>query len=213
MDRPALACLVGVAGCSVAVAAYVFRARRGRRAEYDLVIVGAGLIGSSAARHAVQLSTRGTRVALIGPRERAREEWGEREVFGAHHDEGRITRCTDPDPTWALLAQRSIDRYHTIEAQSGIAFFSEVGHLAVGPAGSATLRSRAENAASMSVPYEHLDDQALRIRFPYLTLPACSAGIWEPERSGHISARKRTRTGCAAREGHSGAHRAAIHAT
>ena len=41
------------------------------------------------------------------------------DVFGAHHDEGRHTRALDPDPTWAVLVRRSINRYRDIEAKSG----------------------------------------------------------------------------------------------
>ena len=62
---------------------------------YDLVIVGAGLIGAAAARHAVcgWDARRSGRVALAGPTEAPRDEWGGRDTFGAHHDEGRITRA------------------------------------------------------------------------------------------------------------------------
>jgi glycine/D-amino acid oxidase-like deaminating enzyme len=161
--------------------------------QYDLVIVGAGLIGSAAARHAV-LGWRGGRpgrIALAGPAEAPRDEWGAHAAFGAHHDEGRITRATDPDPTWALLAQRSIGRYAEIAAQAGVPpFFTECGHLACGPAGSPNLTARADNAKALGVPYELLDATALRSRFPYLCLPDGAAGVFEPTSSGHISPRK-----------------------
>ena len=42
------------------------------------------------------------------------------DIFGAHYDEGRITRVLDPDPTWGTLARRSIERYRDIEAKSGM---------------------------------------------------------------------------------------------
>ena len=138
---------------------------------FDLAIVGAGLVGSAAARHAAA-SSPSIRVALIGPAESNGSSADERQAFGAHHDEGRITRCTDPDPTWALMAQRSIDRYAEIEESSGIQFFDEVGHLAVGPSESPSLAARAANAERLSVPYERLDEEALRARYPYLAFPA-----------------------------------------
>ena len=97
---------------------------------YDVVVVGRGMLGSSAASHlARRLDTSATeatgdaqrsssagkrkRVAVVGPGEPA--SWGGSEVsgrtiFGAHYDEGRITRKTDPDRTWASLAAKSIDR-------------------------------------------------------------------------------------------------------
>ena len=170
---------------------------------YDLVIVGAGMVGSAAARHAVcgwarpaviaadSDGKRGGRVALVGPSESPRNEWAAREAFGAHHDEGRITRCTDPDPTWALLAQRSIDRYELIACQAGVQpFFTECGHLACAPEGSDVLTNRVLNARAMGVPYEVLDEAMLRARFPYLSLPSGAAGVWEPSRAGYLSARR-----------------------
>ena len=39
------------------------------------------------------------------------------DIFGACYDEGRITRKSDPDPTWAALAAASIDRYAEIERE------------------------------------------------------------------------------------------------
>ena len=155
---------------------------------FDLAVVGAGLIGAAAARHAA--CTDGVRVALIGPTEQPRDTWGERQVFGAHHDEGRITRCTDPDPTWALLAQRSIERYAEIAAKGSIQFFDEVGHLAVGPVGAPNLVARQQTAAEAGVPCDRLDADALQRRFPSLAFPDGTEGIWEPSRSGHISARR-----------------------
>lgn len=157
---------------------------------HSLVIVGAGLIGSAAARHATLGAPAGSRITLVGPTEQPRSTWGDRKVFGAHHDEGRITRSTDPDPTWAVLAQRSIQRYASIEEQSGVQFFNEVGHLAVGPKGSDSLSARAANARAMAVPFEYLDHQALKARFPYLQLPQGSEAVWEPSQSGYISARR-----------------------
>ena len=154
---------------------------------YDLAILGCGLMGSAAARHA---SKTGARVALIGPPEQPKTAWATREAFGAHYDEGRITRMTDPDATWAALAARSIERYAEIAEEGGIDFFSEVGHLAVGPAGAANLVKRASNARAQGVPCEELDEDALVSRFPYTRFPAGSAAVWEPRRSGYISARR-----------------------
>ena len=53
-------------------------------------------------------------------------------MYAAWYDEGRITRCSDPDPTWATLAKKSIDTYRQIEEESNIKFYQEVGHLVVG---------------------------------------------------------------------------------
>ena len=41
------------------------------------------------------------------------------DIFGAHYDEGRITRAVDRDPTWGTLARRSIANYRELEQLSG----------------------------------------------------------------------------------------------
>ena len=149
------------------------------------------MVGSAAARHAART---GHSVALIGPAEVNRSDadaWAVTEVFGAHYDEGRITRKTDPDPVWATLAARSVERYGEIveDAGGGFGFYHEVGHLAVGAAGSTTVEDRKANAAAMGVGFEALDAEALATRFPYLAFGAGAAGVYEPREAGYVSAR------------------------
>ena len=133
-------------------------------APYDLVVVGRGLVGSAAARHAAEA---GHRVAIVGPTERSQPEVG---VYGCHNDEGRITRRLDVDPTWAALASRSMDRYADIEARSGIRFHDAVGCLAVGRAGGPYLAAVAATAASRRLELEALDEDQLRAKWPRLRL-------------------------------------------
>ena len=153
---------------------------------FELAVVGCGLIGSATARHAI---LRGARTLLIGPVEPDVSSLHSINVFGAHYDEGRITRKTDPDAVWSTLATRSIDRYNDIATAGGEEFFSEVGHLAVSMAGSEALRSRVENAAALSAAFEEIDAAGLAARFPRLRFPPGCAGVFEPLDSGHISPR------------------------
>ncbi|NEP20023.1 MAG: FAD-binding oxidoreductase, partial [Leptolyngbya sp. SIO4C1] len=95
---------------------------------YDYIVLGRGLIGAAAARH---LSKAGYLTALVGPDE-PQDRQQHQGVFASHYDEGRITRILDPHLHWAQLAQRSIACYRSLEAQTSITFYQEVGHLAVG---------------------------------------------------------------------------------
>ena len=57
----------------------------------DYVVVGAGMIGSSAAKYICEKSKElgmNVKVAVIG----VEEAGGENSLYGAWHDEGRITR-------------------------------------------------------------------------------------------------------------------------
>jgi sarcosine oxidase len=155
---------------------------------YEHIVVGKGLMGAAAARH---LSAEGTHVALIGPDEPA-DRSTHQGVFASHYDEGRITRILDADRIWALLAQRSIDRYREIEARSGVPFYNEVGHLTVGPepqtADDYTARVQAVGT-QLGVTYETYAEVALKEQFPYLAFASGSVGMYQPHTSGHVSPR------------------------
>ena len=90
---------------------------------FDVVVVGAGMIGSAAARHAAES---GIRVAVVGAAEPAQLSNGSG-PFASHYDAGRITRVIDPDPVWSELAALSIARYRDLEARSGVTFHDPVG--------------------------------------------------------------------------------------
>lgn len=159
---------------------------------YDVIVIGKGLMGAAAARH---LSAENARVALIGPDEpldRATHQG----VFGSHYDEGRITRILDPDPIWGVLAQRSIARYRDIEEKSGVRFYHEVGHLAVGPEPHqpedyvACVQAVGDR---LGVVYETYNAAALAEQFPYLAFEPGVRGLYQPHTSGHVSPRQQVR--------------------
>lgn len=148
-----------------------------------IAIVGAGMIGSAAARH---LAKAGHDVVLIGPGEPA-DFASHRGAFASHYDEGRITRMNDRKPFFARAAAASIRRYGEIEAESGISFFTPCGALM---AGSDTAMAAIEAATeNLDVVCEHLAPEALIERFAYLALPEGYSGKYEPGDAGHISPR------------------------
>lgn len=148
-----------------------------------IAVVGAGLIGSAAARH---LAKAGHAVCLIGPGEPA--DWTTHTgAFASHYDEGRITRINDRRPYFAEATARSIARYGEIESASGISFFTPCGALI---AGGADYMAAVEQArAGLDVQCNRLDPAGLQDRFPYLVLPDGYTGDHEPGQAGHISPR------------------------
>jgi sarcosine oxidase len=148
-----------------------------------VAIVGAGLIGSAAARH---IAKAGHAVVLIGPGEPA--DWtAHRGAFASHYDEGRITRMNDRRPFFARVSAASIRRYGEIEAESGIRFFTECGALIAGGPGYMAAVEAAR--VGLGVDCERLDADGLRARFPFLAIPEGYAGDFEPRNAGHISPR------------------------
>lgn len=148
-----------------------------------VAVVGAGLMGSAAARH---LAKSGHDVTLIGsgePANFARHDG----AFASHYDEGRITRMNDRNPFYARASAASIRRYGEIEAESGIPFFTECGALMAGdPAYFAAIGKATEG---LYVAGEKLDAEGLVKTFPFFALPEGYLGAYEPRAAGHISPR------------------------
>ncbi|XP_063432965.1 uncharacterized protein LOC134715037 [Mytilus trossulus] len=153
---------------------------------YDLCIVGAGLIGTAAASHASKWGS----VCLVGPEEpKSRNVNNNRDIFGCHYDEGRITRCTDPDPVWAMLAQKSIARYRQLESDTGIPFYDEIGCLMIGEKDSKFLNQVTDVVKTQKMDATYLTNAALKEKFPFLHVSLSDDAVYEFKDAGNISPR------------------------
>lgn len=154
-----------------------------------IIVIGRGMIGSAAARHLTSLTSG---ITLIGPDEPA--DYASHDgVFASHYDEGRMTRVSDPDPDWAVTAQRSIQRYDEIEAESGIPFFTNSRYLGIGGPGTDFL-DRAEAAGrALGGDLCKLNAGEIRDRFPYLSVSDDTHGLFENRNAGHINPRAMVR--------------------
>ena len=99
------------------------------RPDFEVAVVGLGLIGSAALRY---LAEAGIPVIGLGPSEPAdrTRHFG---VFASHYDSGRITRILDDRIEWAELARRSIASYSDLAARTGIEFHRPTGVIHVAP--------------------------------------------------------------------------------
>jgi sarcosine oxidase len=149
---------------------------------YSTAVVGAGMIGSSAARWAAELEP-GGRVVLLGH--------GEGDGLpGAWADEGRITRAFDLRASWRGLAMESIQRYRDIEAEAGEQLFNEVGFISLieGEASEAFLEA-ADVLQAEGWACEKVEGEAGAAAFPFLQLLPGVWGFHQPDRAGHLSPR------------------------
>ena len=151
-----------------------------------IAVIGRGTIGSAAARH---LALAGVSPTLIGPAE-PDDIASHQGVFASHYDEGRITRRNATTEFWSEVSHASIERYGEIEASSGIAFFSPVGALMVGPTNGDFMVSARKVATSQKVVCEDLDGPSFSNAFPMMTFSADTAALWEQDGAGHISPRR-----------------------
>jgi len=155
---------------------------------FDVIVIGAGLMGSAAARH---LALEGVKVALIGPAEPERKHDHDG-VFASHYDATRITRKLDSRQNWARFSQAAIARYDVIEQAGGQKFFAPVGAIIAGPEhgkGSDFIQTAQSNAVTDNVAHEALRGEALRAAFPYFQFPDGILALHEADTAGWIDPR------------------------
>jgi len=153
---------------------------------YDVCIVGAGSIGSSAAKHLTEANPH-LKVLLVGPFEP--KDRSSIDIHGAYFDLGRITRKLDSEPIWMDLNRRSMERYTDIEQRSGINFFKEVGFLGIGLSKGPYISSLQANALKEKVPIRYLNRAQLKEQCPYLNLQDSSVGIYTKKDAGYVNIR------------------------
>ncbi|KAL6073274.1 Sarcosine oxidase [Balamuthia mandrillaris] len=164
------------------------------RRVFDFVIVGAGMIGSSAARHLSHLlsdaTDRPNRIAIIGPDEPdPKDAFSHDGPFASHYDEGRITRELDAHPVWLRLARESIRRYAAIEQEGGLPFYTGSGFLCLTQESEPYCQQVERTAKEFAVEYQRLGREELMERFPCMNLPVDCVGLFQSEQAGHISPR------------------------
>ncbi|MFI8927175.1 NAD(P)/FAD-dependent oxidoreductase [Streptomyces sp. NPDC053474] len=159
--------------------------------EVDVLVVGAGMFGSAAAKY---LSRAGADTMVVGPLEPVRPQTARLPEFSSHHDESRIAPCLGWDRFWGTVDSRSAARYRDIEAESGVEFFHECGALALV---AASLRERTEAMLRASegdgVVVERMLEAELRQAFPGLGLPPMVGGVeglLERESAGYVNPRQ-----------------------
>ncbi|SUE16102.1 Monomeric sarcosine oxidase [Rhodococcus gordoniae] len=151
------------------------------RSHFDVVVVGAGPIGTATARH---LSERGASVLLVGPDEPS--DFTDHDgVWAGYYDQGRLAHVLEVPLMTSLLAMRSIRRFPELQERTGERFATSTHSLTVmpddsEPSGVTTWFNRAllaSNAADLGVDVEHLDSDRLRSEYPELRFAPGHVGI------------------------------------
>src|SRR2546430_2267212 len=124
------------------------------------------MFGSAAAKY---LSRAGADVVVIGPAEPDGETAVSLCEIGAYFDEARISRRLGWDRVWGVLDTSSLQRFRSIEVESGICFFRECGSLVLMPVSLAKHTDMMlQRCGADAIDVERVSGEALRREFPEL---------------------------------------------
>lgn len=122
---------------------------------YDSIIVGAGVMGASAAYH---LARAGRRVVLL-------EQYGLGHRRGSSHGHSRIIRCAYDHPLYVRLAAHAHRLWEALAREAGEPLVFPSGGLDLGRRDHPVLQRIRDSLEAEGVGYEELDRRALEVRF------------------------------------------------
>lgn len=161
--------------------------------DFDVAVVGKGLMGSAAARY---LSRDGARVALVGPDEPS-QPLRHQGVFASHYDQGRLTRLIGRDPIYSKLAEYAIAAYEPLEEASGVTFHHPVGSLVVDEPGMPAGHMKDPLGVAHKLGRRHTlypsGNRGWRSVAPHYEFPERYRVIHEPPPAGYINPREMLR--------------------
>jgi glycine/D-amino acid oxidase-like deaminating enzyme len=167
--------------------------------EFEVIVIGKGLMGSAAARY---LSQQSKSVAILGPDE-PKDPTTHSGVFASHYDEGRLTRQISRNPVWSALARMAMEQYRSLEAGSGIPFYNPVGMLVVdSDRMTSHMKSDLSQARDMGVDFTlyPVGDTSWQFLFPSYRFPSDYWVLHEPDPAGLINPREMLRAQLAVAE-------------
>ncbi|KAL3747928.1 hypothetical protein ACJRO7_016706 [Eucalyptus globulus] len=117
------------------------------RIEFDVIVIGGGVMGSSAA---YQTAKRGQKTLLL-------EQFDFLHHRGSSHGESRGMRATYKKDYYTKMAVESSKLWREAESEAGYSVYTDTDHLDMGPGGSASLKAVIANCDKNSFPYQILD--------------------------------------------------------
>ncbi|MCI0488799.1 MAG: N-methyl-L-tryptophan oxidase [Blastocatellia bacterium] len=138
-------------------------------ASYDIAVIGAGIMGTTAACDAAR---RGARVALIDhsmPNPRA-----------SSIDHSKVFRFAYPDPLYARMAAAALPLWRALEDESRERLLTQTGILLIGESRELYETKTFETLRSLSLPVEMLDSRQTCERFPQFNAERFPYAVYDP---------------------------------
>lgn len=138
---------------------------------YDAIVVGLGAMGSAIAYH---LSSRGVRVLGL-------DRFSPPHQLGSSHGKTRIIReAYFESPIYVPFVQRASELWVELEQRSGVNLMLTTGGLSMGPPDGTIIRGTRQSADLYALPYEVLELEEIRRRFPAFEPSNEMIGLLEP---------------------------------
>lgn len=147
---------------------------------YDVIVVGAGAMGSAALLH---LARRGLRVLGL-------ERFAPGHDRGSSHGRTRIIRLGYfEDPAYVPLLRRAYAGWRSLESAVGETLLHVTGIAEIGPPQGELVRGTLAAARQHGLPHEVLDAAALMRRIPAFRVPADFVAVLQPD-GGYLAAER-----------------------
>jgi monomeric sarcosine oxidase len=146
-------------------------------ARYDIIVIGAGGVGSAAAYHCAK---DGKNVLLL-------EQITVGHMRGSSHGGSRIIRYTHNRLEHADQMPATFDLWFELERASGAKLLTRTGGLYFAPEGEAWLTAAVEILQRLNFPHRILRGEEFQRAYPQFNLPAGWIGV-EQEHSGILAA-------------------------
>ncbi|MEQ8768277.1 MAG: N-methyl-L-tryptophan oxidase [Planctomycetota bacterium] len=138
---------------------------------WDVIIIGAGVIGSSAAW---RFARRGHRVLLLEQHTLGHDR-------GSSHGESRIIRLSYDEPLYTERMPRAYELWGELERASEKNLVHTIGGVDLGSSDVPSWRATRDTLEQFEITFEELDRDALSKRFPQFRTDENESALWQAE--------------------------------
>lgn len=137
--------------------------------EFDVIVVGAGVMGSSTAYH---LAKTGNKVLIL-------EQFDFLHHRGSSHGESRTIRATYPEDYYYSLVMESYDLWRAAEEEIGYRVYFPAEQLDIGPSDDKSLAAVVETCRKHCIPHLIFDRRQLTEKYSgRVEIPADWVAVW-----------------------------------
>jgi monomeric sarcosine oxidase len=140
--------------------------------QFDVAVIGLGVLGSGAAYYAAR---KGAKVIAL-------EQFELGHVRGASHDTSRIVRTSNSAPEYVAFAKSAYKDWAELERITGQKMLTTTGGVVFFPSDSPILSGDfTRSLDAQNVPYEMLDAQEVKRRWPQFDIPDSVSTVFTPD--------------------------------